>query len=128
MWAAIRLSWPLFIGMIFLMVSNGLLATLLTLRATSLGFSDASIGLMQSAYPAGSLLGCLIVPRLIMRVGHVRIFAALASLASTAALIHLVTHDLWSWGTMLPPSCRALYPSIEKSPARPCAGFKKSKL
>jgi MFS family permease len=100
MWAAIRLSWPLFIGMIFLMVSNGLLATLLTLRATSLGFSDASIGLMQSAYPAGSLLGCLIVPRLIMRVGHVRIFAALASLASTAALIHLVTHDLWSWGTM----------------------------
>ncbi len=100
MWAAIRLSWPLFIGMIFLMVSNGLLATLLTLRATSLGFSDASIGLMQSAYPVGSLLGCLIVPRLIMRVGHVRIFAALASLASTAALIHLVTDDLWSWGAM----------------------------
>ncbi len=100
MWAAIRLFWPLFIGMIFLMISNGLLATLLTLRAGSLGFSDAAIGLMQSGYPLGSLLGCLIVPRFIMRVGHVRIFAALASLASTAALIHLVTDDLWSWGAM----------------------------
>jgi MFS family permease len=100
MWAAIRLSWPLFVGMIFLMVSNGLLATLLTLRASALGFSDSSIGLMQSAYPLGSLLGCLVVPKLIVRVGHVRIFAALASLASTAALIHLVTDDLWSWGAM----------------------------
>lgn len=100
MWAAIRSSWPLFVGMIFLMVSNGLLATLLTLRATSLGFSDSSIGLMQSAYPVGSLLGCLIVPRLIVRVGHVRIFAALASLASTAALIHLITDDLWIWSAI----------------------------
>ena len=100
MWAAIRSSWPLFTGMIFLMVSNGLLATLLTLRAESLGFSEWIIGLVQSAYPVGSLLGCLIAPRLIMRVGHIRIFAALASIASTAALVHLITYDPWSWGAM----------------------------
>ena len=100
MWAAIRSSWPLFTGMIFLMVSNGLLATLLTLRAEGLGFSESVIGLMQSAYPVGSLLGCLIAPRLIMRVGHIRIFAALASIASTAALVHLITHDPLSWGAM----------------------------
>jgi len=99
-WAAIRSSWPLFTGMIFLMVSNGLLATLLTLRAESLGFSEWIIGLVQSAYPVGSLLGCLIAPQLIMRVGHIRIFAALASIASTAALVHLITYDPWSWGAM----------------------------
>ncbi len=100
MWAAIRSSWPLFLGMIFLMVSNGLLATLLTLRAGGLGFSESVIGLMQSGYPVGSLLGCLIAPRLIMQVGHIRIFAAFASIASAATLIHLVTYDPWSWGTM----------------------------
>ena len=100
MWAAIRASWPLFTGMIFLMVSNGLLATLLTLRAGELGFSESVIGLMQSAYPVGSLLGCLIAPRFIMRVGHIRIFAALASVASTTALIHLITYDPLSWGAM----------------------------
>ena len=100
MWAAIRASWPLFIGMIFLMVSNGLLATLLTLRGGGLGFSDSAIGLMQSGYPVGSLLGCLIAPRLIIQVGHIRIFAALASIASAAALVHLVTFDPWSWGAM----------------------------
>jgi len=99
-WAAIRSSWPLFTGMIFLMISNGLLATLLTLRAEGLGFSESVIGLVQSAYPVGSLLGCLIAPRLIMRVGHIRIFAALASIASTAALVHLITYDPWSWGAM----------------------------
>jgi len=100
MWAAIRASWPLFIGMVFLMVSNGLLTTLLTLRGSGLGFSDSTIGLMQSGYPVGSLLGCLIAPRLIMRVGHIRVFAALASVASGAALVHLVTFDPWSWGAM----------------------------
>lgn len=100
MWAAIRSSWPLFLGMIFLMVSNGLLATLLTLRASGLGFSDLDIGLMQSAYPVGSLLGCLVAPRLIFRVGHIRVFAALASVASGAALVHLVTFDPISWGAM----------------------------
>ncbi len=100
MWAAIRSSWPLFAGMAFLMVSNGLLATLLTLRAGGLGFGETVIGLVQSGYPIGSLLGCLVAPRLVIRVGHVRVFAALASIASTAALIHLVTHDPWSWGAM----------------------------
>ena len=100
MWATIRASWSLFLGMIFLMVSHGLLATLLTLRAGGLGFSVSVIGLMQSAYPVGSLLGCLIAPRLIMRVGHIRIFAAFASIASAATLIHLVTYDPWSWSAM----------------------------
>lgn len=100
MWAALRSSWPLFLGMVFLMVSNGLLATLLTLRADGLGFSGSVIGIVQSSYSVGFLLGCLITPGLIVRVGHIRVFAAFASIASAAALVHLVTHDPWSWGGM----------------------------
>ncbi len=100
MWLAMRTSWPLFIGMIFLMVSNGLLATLLTLRGSSLGFDNSAIGLMQSCYPVGSLIGCLIAPRVIVSVGHIRTFAALASTASAVALVHLITFDPWSWGAM----------------------------
>ena len=46
---AIRSCWPLFISMALLMVGNGLLATLLTLRASGLGFGQTEIGLMQSA-------------------------------------------------------------------------------
>lgn len=86
--------------MILLMVSNGLLATVLTLRASGLGFSESVIGLVQSAYSVGTLIGCVVAPRLVMQVGHIRVFAALASLASAATLIHLVTNDPWSWGVM----------------------------
>jgi len=90
----------LFLGMAFLMVSNGLLATLLTLRGAALGFDDAAIGLMQSAYPLGALLGCFYAPKLVVVSGHARSFAALASIASTASLVHLVTSDPWSWSAM----------------------------
>lgn len=97
MLAALRSAWPLFVGILLLMVGNGLLVTALTLRGSALGFGETAIGLMQAAYPAGSIVGCLVAPRLVAGVGHVRVFAALASLASTASLLHLLTADPWSW-------------------------------
>lgn len=93
-------SWPLFFGMLLLMVSNGLLVTLLTVRATEYGFTQTEIALMQAAYPLAALFGCLVTPQIVARVGHARSFGALASLCSTAALIHMVTADPWSWGAM----------------------------
>ena len=93
-------SWPLFLGMLLLMISNGLLVTLLTTRATEFGFSQTQIAFMQAAYPLAALFGCLVAPRIVAAVGHIRSFGALASLCSTAALIHMVTADPWSWAAM----------------------------
>jgi MFS family permease len=93
-------SWPLFLGMLLLMISNGLLVTLLTLRASELGFSQTQIAFMQAAYPLAALFGCLAAPKIVAAVGHIRSFGALASLCSTAALIHMVTADPWSWAAM----------------------------
>ncbi len=93
-------SWPLFLGMLLLMISNGLLVTLLTTRATELGFSQTQIAFMQAAYPLAAVFGCLVAPRIVAAVGHIRSFGALASLCSTAALIHMVTADPWSWAAM----------------------------
>ena len=98
MWGALRSAWALFVGMALLMIANGLLVTLLSVRGAALGFSAGAIGLMQAAYPLGGLVGCLVAARLIVAKGHVRVFAALASLASAASLVHLVTADPWSWG------------------------------
>lgn len=97
---AIRDSWPLFVGMLLLMLSNGLLVTLLTVRGSALGFSNLEIGIMQAGYPVGALLGCLVAPRIVASVGHARAFGALASLCSIAALVHLVTDDTISWTAM----------------------------
>lgn len=100
MWETVRNSWPLFFGMFLLMMGQGLLSTLLTLRAGGLGFSESAIGVVQSGYPAGQILGCLLAPRLVVRAGHARTFGALASIASAATLAHLVTSDTVSWGTL----------------------------
>ena len=97
---AIRESWPLFVGMLLLMLSNGLLVTLLTVRGTALGFSELGIGVMQAAYPVGAVLGCIVTPRIVVAVGHARAFGALAYLCSIAALVHLVTTDIVSWTMM----------------------------
>lgn len=93
-------NWALFLGMLLLMVANGLLVTLLSIRGAGLGFSALTISLMQTCYPLGALIGTVSVPHLIAKVGHIRVFSALASLVSTAAIIHLLTADPFSWSAM----------------------------
>lgn len=93
-------NWALFLGMLFLMVGNGLLVTLLTIRGNTLGFSELEIALMQACYPLGALAGTVLTPRLIEKVGHIRVFSALASMVSVAAIAHLLTSDPISWGLM----------------------------
>lgn len=80
----------LLLGFFLLQMSNGLQGTLLAVRADSEGFDAALIGLVMSGFFAGMSAGSLLAGRLIERVGHIRTFAALASVASAAALVHLV--------------------------------------
>ncbi|MEO3413287.1 MFS transporter [Roseovarius sp. CAU 1744] len=93
-------NWALFLGMLMLMVANGLLVTLLSIRGAGLGFTPMTISLMQACYPLGALIGTITVPRLIEKVGHIRVFSALASIVSVAAIIHLLTSDPVSWSAM----------------------------
>lgn len=97
---ALNDNWALFLGMLMLMVANGLLVTLLSIRGAGLGFSPLTISLMQACYPLGALIGTVAVPGYIAKVGHIRVFSALASVVSTAAIIHLLTSDPWSWSAM----------------------------
>jgi MFS family permease len=97
---ALLANWALFLGMMLLMVANGLLVTLLTIRGSTLGFSDLEISVMQACYPLGALAGTMLTPRLIEKVGHIRTFSALASMVSVAAIAHLLTSDPVSWSLM----------------------------
>jgi len=87
---------PLLTAAGILLAGNGMLGTLMTLRAAEEGFSNSTIGFMGAAYFAGYLFGCAISPRMVQAVGHIRVFAALA--ASTAAvtlLLALVVHPIF---------------------------------
>lgn len=89
--AAILLS-----TLVFLM-GNGLLSTLIPVRAHISGFSDFAIGLIGSAYYVGFVAGCFTGPRMLARAGHSRTFAVAAGLASTAALIQALQVSEWAW-------------------------------
>ena len=98
MLAAIASAWALLLGIALIQLGNGLQGTLLGVRATLEGFGTGVTGLVMTGYFVGFLAGSWVVPRLLAMVGHVRVFAALASLASGAALLHTIFISPVSWG------------------------------
>jgi len=87
----------LLFSMGIVMLSNGLQGTLLGLRATFEGFSTETTGFVMSGYFLGFAAGSILAPRLVQRVGHVRVFAALASLASVVPLLHAMIVEPFFW-------------------------------
>ena len=90
-------SWALLLGIGLLMVGNGLQATLMGVRGALDGFTTFELSIVTSAYFAGFLGGSQLTPRLIRRVGHVRVFAALASFISAALILFPAVSDPWFW-------------------------------
>jgi MFS family permease len=106
----------LLLSVAFLVTGHGLLQTLLPLRGDLEGFAPFSIAMLGSSYFLGYVAGCLAAPRLIIRAGHIRTFAALVSLASSAALAHAMVVDpaLWIAARAVTGFCLAgLYLVIE---------------
>jgi MFS family permease len=83
---AIAATWQLLLGMGILMLGAGLQGTEISLRATLEGFPAPLTGAVMSCYYIGYLLGTALAPRLVRRVGHIRVFAAMAALASASIL------------------------------------------
>ncbi|MEP4394995.1 MFS transporter [Marinobacter sp.] len=90
-------AWALLLGMCLLMVGNGMQGTLLGIRGEIEGFSTLEMSIVMSAYFAGFLFGSRMAPNMIRRVGHVRVFAALASLISAVILLYPTFANPWVW-------------------------------
>ena len=92
--------WALFLAFLFLQVGTGLQRILLPMRAESEGFSAGSMGMVMAIHFAGYLLGAKGIIRALASVGHIRVFAALASTASTAVLVNAVLVFPASWAAV----------------------------
>jgi len=80
------------------MLGAGLQGTLLGLRATLEGFPTPVTGAIMSCYYVGYLLGTSAAPRMLRQIGHVRVFAALAAIASASILVQASFVQSLVWG------------------------------
>ncbi|WP_299302989.1 MFS transporter [uncultured Litoreibacter sp.] len=88
MFKVIGNAWALLLGMMFLMVGNGMQGTMMGVRGALEGFTTFELSLITSAYFLGFLGGSRLAPDFIGRVGHVRVFAALGSMVSAALILY----------------------------------------
>jgi len=93
----IKNSWALFLGYGILIIAHGLQGNLLGLRAVLENFNIIATGALMSGYFIGYFVGANVVPNLVGKVGHIRVFAAFASTASLSILLHSVIVDPYVW-------------------------------
>ena len=78
----------LYLSNLTLMAGLGLLGTFLSVRLTVQGYASQTIGLVMGAYFLGLIVGSVVCQRLILRVGHIRSFAAFAAVTTSIAMLH----------------------------------------
>jgi MFS family permease len=89
--------WALLLGIVLIMLGNGMHFTLIGLRGGIEGFSSAELAIVTSGYFMGFLSGARLTPSLIRRVGHVRVFAALGSFMSAGLIAFPLVTEPWAW-------------------------------
>lgn len=97
MLTVLRTTWPLLLGILLLMVGNGMQGTLLGIRGKIEGIATEQMSVVMASYFGGFLLGSRTVPGMIQKVGHVRVFAALGSVISSILVLYAVAPDWRIW-------------------------------
>lgn len=93
-------SWPLLLGVMLLMVGNGVQGSLLGIRGAYEGFTTFELSVIMSSYFVGFLGGSRLAPEMIRRVGHVRVFSALGSMISALLILYPLLVDWAAWSLM----------------------------
>ena len=99
----IKNSWALFTGIGILMIAHGLQGNLMGVRSVIEEFNFLATGTMMSGYYVGYFFGSRITPKLVLKVGHIRVFAAFASMASLSILIisAYVNPIVWTFARLI---------------------------
>ena len=103
MFKILKSSWALFLGYFVLMIAHGFQGNLLGVRSVIEEFDFLATGAIMSGYFIGYFLGANSIPNMVGKVGHIRVFAAFASMASLSILIHAVFVNpiIWAFGRVI---------------------------
>lgn len=77
----------LLFGSGLLLFAGGIHSLILPVRGSLEGFSAGALGLLGTGWAIGYVAGCLIAPRLVGAVGHVRTFGVMCALAACSILL-----------------------------------------
>ena len=77
----------LLLGSAFLFFAGGLTAVLLPVRGGMEGFSSFWLGLLGTGWAIGYVSGCLLVPKIVSRSGHIRAYSVMAASACISVLL-----------------------------------------
>lgn len=88
---------PLLIGAASLFFAGGMNGLILPVRGAQEGFSAFALGLLGTGWAVGFIAGCLIVPRTVARVGHIRAFGGMTALAGISILLSALLITPWAW-------------------------------
>ena len=91
-------AWALFLASALVMAGHGLNQSHLGVRGSLEGISSVSLGYVFAAFALGFLVSTRITPYLLLRVGHVRVYAAYVAGASITALLYGAVVDPIAWG------------------------------
>ena len=97
MWQSMRSVASLLLSFGLLLLANGMFGTLLGLRSKLEGFSTETVGFIMAGFFIGLLLGATYAVRVVAAVGHIRGFAAFASIMSIAVLGHVLWIEPVVW-------------------------------
>lgn len=93
-------TWALLLGVMLLMLGNGMQGTLLGIRGSMEHFTTTQMSIVMSSYFLGFLFGSRLAPEMIRRVGHVRVFAALGSMISGVLILYAAAPDWIVWSAL----------------------------
>lgn len=87
----------LLLGSGLLLFAGGVHSLILPVRGSLEGFSASVLGLLGTGWALGYVAGCLIAPRLVGAVGHIRTFGAMCALAAVSVLLQALIVEPWAW-------------------------------
>ena len=87
----------LLLGSTFLVIAGSMHGLLLAVRGTVDGFSTAELGLLGTGWASGFVAGCILIPNVVRRVGHIRAYGALASVGAVTILLNLLIVTPVAW-------------------------------
>lgn len=97
---SLRAIAALIAAIVILQAAQGLMGVQLPLAMHADGLKGAAIGFVAAMYSAGFMAGAWFGPTMLARVGHIRVFAASASIVSASTLMLFAASDPISWGLL----------------------------